>query len=183
MQVMPATASDYGVQSTDALFDPNTNLDTGMRHFRRLLDKYGNIGQAVMAYNAGEGALERSGGFVTYAETQRYTHAVVLSYLRKKGVEPYTTQARQAIGIDVTPAMARASSGSKGQGASDGAEAAVTNPERVPVTRLTSRLSPGLSRRSDEVLTPIPTRGLGKSAAASPGLASQSRLRFAGDTR
>jgi hypothetical protein len=183
MQVMPATASDYGIHSTDALFDPSINLETGMRHFKRLLDKYGNIGQAVMAYNAGEGALERSGGFVTYAETQRYTHAVVLSYLRKKGVEPYTTQARQAVGIDVTPAMAQASSGSKGQGASGGAEASVTNHERVPVTRLTSRLSPGLSRRSDAGLAPTPAKSLGRPTAASPGLASQSRLRFAGDAR
>lgn len=180
MQVMPATASDYGVHSTDALFDPNTNLDTGMRHFRRLLDKYGNIGQAIMAYNAGEGALERSGGFVTYAETQRYTHAVVLSYLRKKGVEPYTAQARQVVGIDVTPAMARASSPSKGQGAPEGPEAAAKDSARVPVTRLSSRLSPGLSRRSDAGLSPG-AAGLGKSSAVSPGLESQSRLRFAGD--
>ncbi len=150
MQVMPATASDYGVASVDALFDPSTNLDTGMRHLKRLLDKYGNIGHAVMAYNAGEGALDRSGGFVTYPETQRYTHAVLVSYLQKKGVQPYTARARQAVGMDVTPAMALAAAGSGGVGAApDVAQAASKPPQRVPVTRLTSRLSPGLSRRSD----------------------------------
>jgi hypothetical protein len=175
MQVMPATASDYGVRSVDALFDPKTNLDTGMRHFKRLLDKYGSIGHAVMAYNAGEGALERGGGFVVYPETQRYTHAVISAYLRKKGVEPYTAQARKAVGMDVTPAMAAASSGSKAGASLD--VAASKTPERAPVTRLTSRLSPGLSRRSESADSP-PAAHRGTS-----GLLSQNRLRFAGDAR
>jgi hypothetical protein len=170
MQVMPATASDYGVRSVDALFDPSTNLDTGMRHFRRLLDKYGSIGHAVMAYNAGEGALERSGGFVSYPETQRYTHAVVLYYLSKKGVEPYTPQARQVVGIDVTPAMAGASSSSGRSGAaSNAAGVSVDVSERVPVTRLVSRLSPRLSRRPDTERT-----GLAASSRTAPAGASLS---------
>jgi soluble lytic murein transglycosylase-like protein len=76
MQVMPETAADYGIESVDRLFDPEVNLRTGMRHLKRLLGKYGAIGPAVMAYNAGEGALERSRGFVPYPETQRYTHRV-----------------------------------------------------------------------------------------------------------
>jgi hypothetical protein len=168
MQVMPATASDYGVRSVDALFDPSTNLDTGMRHFRRLLDKYGSIGHAVMAYNAGEGALERSGGFVSYPETQRYTHAVVLYYLSKKGVEPYTPQARQVVGIDVTPAMAGASSSSGRSGAaSNAAGVSVDVSERVPVTRLVSRLSPRLSRRPD-----TERKGLAASSRTAPAGAS-----------
>jgi hypothetical protein len=177
MQVMPATASDYGVRSVDALFDPTTNLDTGMRHFRRLLDKYGSIGQAVMAYNAGEGALERSGGFVSYPETQRYTHAVVLSYLRKKGVEPYTSQARQAVGIDVTPAMASASSGSNRHGAAPNAAGAPVE-GRAPVTRLSSRLSPRLSRRTE-----ADAASVAASSHAAPAVLNQGRLRFAGDAR
>lgn len=114
MQVMPDTAADYGVQNPDALFETETNLNTGMRHFKRLLDKYGNIGAAVMAYNAGEGALERSGGFVTYAETQRYTHQVLTSYLGSKGIAPYSARAREATGIDLTPAMATAGGGKAG---------------------------------------------------------------------
>lgn len=153
MQVMPATASDYGVDAVDALFDPSTNLDTGMRHLKRLLGKYGSIGQAVMAYNAGEGALARGGGFVSYPETQRYTHTVVVSYLRKIGIQPYTPKAREVIGIDVTPAMAKASgrgaAGSRSDSVSDRDD--LISDEHVqngPLTRLTSRLSPGLSRRA-----------------------------------
>ncbi len=152
MQVMPATGADYGVTSVEALFDPETNLHAGMRHLRRLLDKYDSIGQAVMAYNAGEGALERSGGFVSYPETQRYTHAVLVSYLRKKGVQPYSAQARQVLGMDVTPAMARASGagGQNRQGETSsetGSTAEATG--RVPATRLQSRLAPGLSHASE----------------------------------
>ncbi|WP_242467531.1 lytic transglycosylase domain-containing protein [Thiocapsa imhoffii] len=156
MQVMPATAADYGVHSVDALFDPKINLETGMRHFKRLLDKYGSIGHAVMAYNAGEGALERSGGFVTYAETQRYTHGVVVSYLNKKGVRPYTPQARRVIGLEVTPAMAHAAEQRTG---AELAQVAPEAPERRQLTRLSSRLSPELSKSPDS------GRGLGLSRA------------------
>ncbi len=178
MQVMPATASDYGVRSVDALFDPTTNLDTGMRHLKRLLDKYGNIGHAVMAYNAGEGALERSGGFVTYPETQRYTHRVLVSYLQKKGVQPYTPMARQAVGMDVTPAMAKAGASSGGAGSAPEVDQSQVEPTpRPPVTRLTSRLSPGLSRRSE-----VGPSGLVPSASAPSmrGVLGQQRLRTAG---
>lgn len=109
MQVMPDTAADYGVHSTEALFDPKVNARTGTRHLKRLLGKY-SIGKAVMAYNAGEGALERSNGFVTYPETQHYTHRVLTTYLRGKGIEPYSMEARQLTGIMLTPAMAQARS-------------------------------------------------------------------------
>ncbi|NVZ09080.1 lytic transglycosylase domain-containing protein [Allochromatium humboldtianum] len=106
MQVMPATAADYGVENVERLFDPEVNLRTGMRHLKRLLGKYGAIGPAVMAYNAGEGALERSEGFVPYPETQRYTHRVLVEYLIRKGLQPYSQQARDHIGLDLRPEMA-----------------------------------------------------------------------------
>jgi hypothetical protein len=77
-----------------------------MRHLRRLLDKYDSIGHAIMAYNAGEGALERHGGLVTYPETQQYTYRVLLSYLRKKGVPSDSAAARTLVGMEITPAIA-----------------------------------------------------------------------------
>lgn len=107
MQIMPETAADYGVRSVAALFDAETNVRIGTRHLKRLVSRYG-IGKAVMAYNAGEGALQRHGGFVTYAETQRYTHRVLTTYLQRKGVSAYSAQARQITGISLTPAMASA---------------------------------------------------------------------------
>ncbi|WP_296899633.1 lytic transglycosylase domain-containing protein [Thiohalocapsa sp.] len=107
MQLMPQTAADYGIGSVAALFDADTNVRIGTRHLKRLVSRYG-IGKAVMAYNAGEGALQRHGGFVTYPETQRYTHRVLTTYLRGKGVSAYSSKARQLTGITLTPAMASA---------------------------------------------------------------------------
>ncbi|AGA90060.1 soluble lytic murein transglycosylase-like protein [Thioflavicoccus mobilis 8321] len=89
MQVMPATAADYGVTDPEALFDPQTNVETGVRHLRRLLDKYDNdYGRAIMAYNAGEGVVDRTNSNVTYRETLDYTVAVIHQYRRNGGTRP-----------------------------------------------------------------------------------------------
>jgi soluble lytic murein transglycosylase-like protein len=89
MQVMPATAADYGVVGAEALFDPSVNIKTGVRHLKRLLDKYGNdYGRAIMAYNAGEGVVDRTNSNVTYAETLDYTDAVIRHYRRNGGTQP-----------------------------------------------------------------------------------------------
>jgi hypothetical protein len=136
MQVMPETAADYGVSSVEALFDPQTNVRTGVRHLKRLLGQFG-IGKAVMAYNAGEGALSRHNGFVTYPETQRYTHRVLSRYLSKKGIAPYSLEAREMIGITLTPAMAKASGGVRGRGV-----------RRIDPSRLRLRIRPTLSERA-----------------------------------
>ena len=138
MQIMPATGADYGVGSVDALFDAPTNIRIGTRHLQRLVGRYG-IGKAIMAYNAGEGALERHSGFVTYPETQRYTHRVLTSYLQKKGVGPYSSKARQITGISLTPAMAVAGGGTAG---------GKRSLRRVDLSRLSLRVRPSLSDRA-----------------------------------
>jgi len=74
MQLMPATANQYGV--TDA-FDPMANLDAGARHLRMLLDRYGgDLTLALAAYNAGEGAVRRHNGVPRYRETVDYVRKV-----------------------------------------------------------------------------------------------------------
>ncbi|MEA3275509.1 MAG: lytic transglycosylase domain-containing protein [Pseudomonadota bacterium] len=89
MQVMPATAADYGVTSTEALFEPKVNVKTGTRHLKRLLGKYRNdYGRVIMAYNAGEGVVDRTNSNVTYAETLDYTAAVIRQYRRNGGKQP-----------------------------------------------------------------------------------------------
>lgn len=96
MQVMPATAADYGVYSTEALMDPEVNLRTGTRHLRRLLDKYDNdYGRVIMAYNAGEGVVDRTNSQVTYLETLNYTEAVIRHYRNYGGAAPTQTALRQ----------------------------------------------------------------------------------------
>ena len=89
MQVMPATAGDYGVSDSSALFDPRVNVSTGVRHLKRLLRKYRNdYGRVIMAYNAGEGVVDRTDSNVTYAETLSYTEAVVRRYRKLGGTQP-----------------------------------------------------------------------------------------------
>lgn len=53
-QVMPATASwlEPGVTEGD-LFDRDTNLRLGFRYLRMLLDEYGDVRLALLAYNRG----------------------------------------------------------------------------------------------------------------------------------
>jgi hypothetical protein len=81
MQLMPATAADYGV--TDA-FDPVQNIDAGVEHLAMLLDLYdGDVTLAAAAYNAGQGAVARYGNQVPpFAETQVYVQRVNLLHQR-----------------------------------------------------------------------------------------------------
>lgn len=89
MQVMPRTAADYGVTDAKALFDPKVNVKIGTRHLKRLLGKYKNdYGRVIMAYNAGEGTVDRTNSNVTYAETLNYTAAVIRNYRRNGGKRP-----------------------------------------------------------------------------------------------
>lgn len=106
MQLMPGTAADYGISSPAVLFDPETNVHIGLRHLERLLAKFGQIGPAVVAYNAGEGTL--TNGETLQPETLRYAHRVLVDYLRAKGVAPYSEQASVMIGLSLRPTMANA---------------------------------------------------------------------------
>jgi hypothetical protein len=92
MQVMPMTAQRYGVQADHRLTvekklaDPATNVRTGSRYLRYLLDLYpGNIELALAAYNAGEGAVLRAGNRIpNYRETQNYVKTVLQLYAMLK---------------------------------------------------------------------------------------------------
>ncbi|MGF1525582.1 MAG: lytic transglycosylase domain-containing protein [Candidatus Competibacterales bacterium] len=79
MQLMPATAADYGV---DDPFDPEANLRGGIRHLKRLLNKYRNISHALAAYNAGEGNAKRHRRSIPFEETRRYVVQVIQLYQR-----------------------------------------------------------------------------------------------------
>ncbi len=75
MQLMPATAKDYGV--TD-LLNPSENVRAGVAHLARLNTKYGGDQTKVAAaYNAGEGNVDAHGGVPPFPETQGYVNKVV----------------------------------------------------------------------------------------------------------
>ena len=77
MQLMPGTADDMGVEDA---FDIRQNIDGGARYLRKMLDMFGNdIQQALAAYNAGPGTVQRHRGIPPYPETQSYI-ARVLKY-------------------------------------------------------------------------------------------------------
>ena len=71
MQLMPATAAQFGVRDP---FNPAENIRAGVTYLRQLLDRYDEDEQlALAAYNAGPGAVDKYGNKVPpYKETQNY---------------------------------------------------------------------------------------------------------------
>src|SRR6202142_4784047 len=80
MQLIPGTAQRFGVGNP---FDPAQNVEGGTTYLKSLLDRYDNdLPKTLAAYNAGEGAVDRSGGVPAYPETQRYVQKVTDAYFR-----------------------------------------------------------------------------------------------------
>ena len=78
MQLMPQTARSLNVRNP---FDPEQNVDAGVRHLKRLLESYnGDVPLALAAYNAGSGAVARSAGVPHFAETQDYVRRITNLY-------------------------------------------------------------------------------------------------------
>ncbi len=78
MQLMPSTARQLKVTNP---FDPEQNVDAGVRHLKALLQNYrGNVPLTLAAYNAGEGAVARSAGIPRIAETRDYVRRITALY-------------------------------------------------------------------------------------------------------
>jgi Transglycosylase SLT domain len=78
MQLMPKTARELKVKNP---FDPQQNVDAGVRHLKYLLENYnGDVNLTLAAYNAGEGAVRRSAGVPHYSETQDYVRKITHLY-------------------------------------------------------------------------------------------------------
>ncbi len=74
MQLMPDTARAVGVSDR---FDPRENILGGARYLRQLVDRFGNLENALAAYNAGPGNVERHNGVPPFPETQNYVRRVL----------------------------------------------------------------------------------------------------------
>ncbi len=78
MQLMPDTARQLGVSNA---FDPKQNVEGGVRHLRSLLNSYGgDLRLTLAAYNAGEGAVNRSNGVPANGETRAYVQKITAIY-------------------------------------------------------------------------------------------------------
>ncbi len=97
MQLMPATAKQYGVKNA---FNAVENVRAGVTYLRGLLDRYGNNEElALAAYNAGPGAVDKHGQSVPpYRETQSY-----VAQINKMAGRPAATRDKTILkGTDVT---------------------------------------------------------------------------------
>jgi soluble lytic murein transglycosylase-like protein len=81
MQLMPATARQYGVRNS---YDPKANIDAGVRHLKNLLSRL-DLPTALAAYNAGEGTVQRYGGLPPYPETRNYVRSILRRIGRSAG--------------------------------------------------------------------------------------------------
>lgn len=79
MQLMPVLVRTYDLADP---FDPLANLEAGLKHLRRLYERFG-LQRGLAAYNAGEGAVAKYGGIPPYRETQQYVQRIV-SVLRSR---------------------------------------------------------------------------------------------------
>ncbi len=80
MQLMPATAAQYGVKD---IYDPAQNLEGGCRYLKDLIRLYGGINKKVLAaYNAGQEAVRKYSGIPPYPETAAYIRRIQASYRR-----------------------------------------------------------------------------------------------------
>jgi hypothetical protein len=78
MQLIPATGRRYGVRD---FFDPQQNVDGGVRHLKFLLEKFnGNLDLSLAAYNAGENLVARLGRIPAIPETTNYVRKIRALY-------------------------------------------------------------------------------------------------------
>lgn len=78
MQLMPKTAQQLGI--TDS-FNPEHNIDGGVRYFKQLLDRFnGETELALAAYNAGSRYVRQYQGVPPFKDTQCYIEKVLSYY-------------------------------------------------------------------------------------------------------
>lgn len=73
MQLMPDTARQYSVANP---YDPESNIDAGIRYLKALLDRL-PVELALAAYNAGEAAVQKFRGMPPYPETRAYVARIL----------------------------------------------------------------------------------------------------------
>jgi soluble lytic murein transglycosylase-like protein len=105
MQLTPATARMLGVSNS---FDPQQNIEAGVKYLKYLKDLYKDDRLALAAYNAGPGAVDKYKWIPPYAETQNYVYQVGKRYGEARRAadvaKPVEVKAPEVKAVDVTPA-------------------------------------------------------------------------------
>ncbi len=98
MQLMPVTARELNVTNP---FDPEQNVDAGVRHLKHLLDDFGgDVRLTLAAYNAGVGAVMRSSGVPPYSETRSYVKKITnLYWSGKSGAGMFVMPSRDPVRV------------------------------------------------------------------------------------
>jgi soluble lytic murein transglycosylase-like protein len=97
MQLMPQTARQLNVSNP---FNPDENVDAGVRHLKKLLETYGgDVRLSLAAYNAGSGAVARSSGIPNFAETRNYVRRITTLYGGGLGSSYFTGASREPVKV------------------------------------------------------------------------------------
>jgi soluble lytic murein transglycosylase-like protein len=81
MQLIPATAKRFGIANS---FNPEQNIDAGVRYLKYLQSLFDDERLVLAAYNAGEGAVAKHQRIPPYRETQDYIVRVGKRYAELK---------------------------------------------------------------------------------------------------
>ncbi|MGA3204622.1 MAG: lytic transglycosylase domain-containing protein [Bryobacteraceae bacterium] len=108
MQLTPSTARMLGVSDS---FDPQQNIEAGVKYLKYLKDLYQDDKLALAAYNAGPGAVDKYNAIPPYAETQKYVVEVGKRYGEaRRAAEAAKTAETPAVEVkaeDTKPAEAK----------------------------------------------------------------------------
>lgn len=101
-QLMPSTAKKLGVNP----YYLSDNIKGGLMYYKRLYNMFGSTELALAAYNAGPGAVKRSGGVPRIGETRHFVSKIMREYNRQKvNPEPALVKARKGNGHINTSAV------------------------------------------------------------------------------
>src|SRR4051812_37381185 len=97
MQLIPETGRRFGVQD---FFDPQQNIEGGVRYIKYLLEMFGgNVDLSLAAYNAGENLVARLGKIPPYPETRNYVRKIRAVYAK-----PSTASLTSSLKSEPSPA-------------------------------------------------------------------------------